>query len=226
MEDDTDEGPDRSAVMRRCIATREVRSISELIRFVQGPDGAVVPDIKAKLPGRGVWVSNSRAVLETAIAKNLFPRAFKSKASAMEGLADQVSSLLKRDALQMLSLANKAGALTTGFAKIEGSRGPILCLVQASDGSAAEIARLQTQCRGRGPGRRDPEAIRVFDSRELALSIGREHVIHAALTVHDAASAFRDRALRFAEFEAASPAKPDAVSASGLSGFPVSRDGE
>lgn len=222
MEDEADEGPDRAAVMRRCIATREVRSVSDLIRFVLGPDGAVVPDIRAKLPGRGVWVANSRAVLETAIAKKLFARAFKGKAAVPENLAAQVADLLRRDALQMLSLANKAGAVTTGFAKIEGSRGPILVLVQASDGSEAEIARLQTQCRGRGPGRRDPEAIRVFDSRELALSMGREHVIHAALTVHDAASAFRDRALRFAEFEAASPAKPDTVSASGLSGFPVS----
>lgn len=226
MEDEADEGPDRAAVMRRCIVTREVRPVSDLVRFVRGPEGTVVPDIKAKLPGRGVWVANSRAVLQTAIAKHLFPRAFKGKAEVPAGLADQVAGLLRRDALQMLSLANKAGAVTTGFAKIEGSRGPILVLVQASDGSAAEIARLQAQCRGRGPGRRDPEAIRVFDSGELALSIGREHVIHAALTVHDAASAFRDRALRFAEFEAASPAKPDTVSASGLSGFPDSRDGE
>ena len=222
MEDEADEGPDRAAVMRRCIATREVRPVSDLIRFVLGPDGAVVPDIRAKLPGRGVWVANSRAVLETAIAKKLFARAFKGKAAVPENLAAQVADLLRRDALQMLSLANKAGAVTTGFAKIEGSRGPILVLVQASDGSEAEIARLQTQCRGRGPGRRDPEAIRVFDSRELALSMGREHVIHAALTVHDAASAFRDRALRFAEFEATSPAKPETVSARGISGFPVS----
>lgn len=224
MDDETDEGPDRAAVMRRCIVTREVRSVAALIRFVQGPDGAVVPDIRAKLPGRGVWVTNARAALETAIARNLFPRAFKGKASVPEGLAAQVSELLRRDALQMLSLANKAGVVTTGFAKIEGSRGTILLLVQASDGSVAEIARLQAQCRQRGPGRRDPEVIRAFYSRELALSIGREHVIHAALMVHDAAFAFRDRALRFAEFEAASPAKPEGVSASGLSGIPVSSE--
>ena len=137
MEDEADEGPDRAAVMRRCIATREVRSVSDLIRFVLGPDGAVVPDIRAKLPGRGVWVANSRAVLETAIAKKLFARAFKGKAAVPENLAAQVADLLRRDALQMLSLANKAGAVTTGFAKIEGSRGPILVLVQASDGPEA-----------------------------------------------------------------------------------------
>ena len=58
-----DNGPrtDKSATMRMCAVSREVRPIDELIRFVVSPDGAVVPDLKRKLPGRGLWVSATRS---------------------------------------------------------------------------------------------------------------------------------------------------------------------
>ena len=69
MEEDGDKGPDRKAVARMCIVTREVRPIADLIRFVAGPDGELVPDIKARLPGRGVWVTND-AVLLAYVAGN------------------------------------------------------------------------------------------------------------------------------------------------------------
>jgi uncharacterized protein len=223
MEDDEgDRGPDRVAVARMCIVTRVVRPVSSMIRFVAGPDGAVVPDIRVRLPGRGVWLTNARPVLAQAIKRQLFKRALKADVTVPAGLEDQVADLLRRDALQMLALANKAGAVTSGFAKIEGMRGPLAVLVQASDGSAAEIARLQGLCRAKGRGRREPPVIRAFTALEIALSLGREHVIHAALTVHDAASVFMERGQRFVEFQAVSPAKPDPVSASGLSGFPES----
>jgi uncharacterized protein len=222
MEDTGDQGPDRAAVSRMCIVTRVVRPVSDMIRFVAGPDGMVVPDIKARLPGRGVWLTNSRAVLAQAIKRKLFQRGLKESVTVPTSLEDQVAGLLKRDALQMLAIANKAGTVTSGFAKIEGMRGPVLALVQASDGSGAEIARLQGLCRSKGPGKREPVLVRAFAAEEIALSIGREHVIHAALTVHDAASVFLDRASRFMEFQAGSPAKPEQVSTSGLSGFPES----
>ena len=224
MDDEADQGPGRAAASRLCIATRQVRLVSELIRFVAGPDGAVVPDIRNRLPGRGVWVTGSREALAEAIRRKAFARGLKSQVAVPTSLVEDTGRLLARDALQMLSLANKAGAITAGFAKIEGMRGPILALVQASDGSEAEILRLQAQCRGRGRQRRDPVVIRAFSAEELALSIGRELVIHAALAVHDAASVFLDRALRYVEFHSGGPAKRDEASASGpdgVSGSPL-----
>lgn len=220
MEEDGDKGPDRKAVARMCIVTREVRPIADLIRFVAGPEGELVPDIKARLPGRGVWVTNDAVLLRQAVAKKAFQRSLKENVRIPAGIEAQVADLLRRDALQMLSLANKAGAVTSGFAKIEGIKGSMLALVQASDGSEAEVTRLQRASRGKARGRRDPLVIRAFAAEELGLSIGREHVIHAALTVHDAASVFLDRALRFVEFQAGGPAKQHMASASGPSGIP------
>ena len=220
MDEDGDQGPDRKAVARMCIATREVQPISDLIRFVVGPDEALVPDIRNRLPGRGVWVTNSKTALALAVKRKAFQRGLKENVKVSDQIEAEVADLLRKDALQMLSLANKAGAVTSGFAKIEGIRGGVLALVQASDGSEAEVARLQRMSRGKGRGKRDPVVIRAFAAQELGLSIGREHVIHAALTVHDAASVFLDRALRFVDFQAGGPAKHPKASASGPSGIP------
>jgi uncharacterized protein len=220
-----DEGPDRRAVTRMCIVTRAVRPVSGLIRFVAGPDGTVVPDIRARLPGRGVWVTNANTLLAQAITRKLFQRGLKENLRIPDGLVTLVGDLLRKDALQMLSLANKAGLVTSGFAKIEGMR-TMLALVQASDGSEAEIARLQRMCRGKGRGHRDPSVVRVFSAEELGLSIGREHVIHAALTAQETASVFMDRASRFADFQAGGPAEQVTASACGPSGIPGSHRNE
>lgn len=197
---------DRAATSRMCVLSREVRPVGELIRFVAGPDGEVVPDIRAKLPGRGVWVSAHHQAVEQAVGRRLFARALKAEVRAPADLAARVDALLVQDALQSLSLANKAGAVVTGFAKVEGMSGSIVALVQAQDGSEAETRRLQGLLRGRGPGRRDPALIRAFSAQELALSLGRELVIHAALRSHDASVAFLARARRLVEFRVGDPA--------------------
>src|SRR3954469_24560166 len=76
---DLDNGPrtDRSATMRMCAVTREVRPIDELIRFVVSPQGEIVPDLKRKLPGRGMWVTASREVVAEAVRRHHFTKAFK-----------------------------------------------------------------------------------------------------------------------------------------------------
>src|SRR5689334_6327543 len=80
---------------RRDIVSGEVWDEADLIRFVAGPDGAVVPDLARKLPGRGLWVAADRASVEAAARKGLFARAAKAKVVAPPGLADQVEALLK-----------------------------------------------------------------------------------------------------------------------------------
>lgn len=212
---------DRAATTRMCAVSRAVRPVAELIRFVAGPDGSVVPDIRNKLPGRGVWVSNSRAMVAEAVRRKVFARALKAEVKAPADLPEQVDRLLRQDALQMLALANKAGAIVTGFEKVEGMKGAIAALVQARDGSESERRRLQGHLRGRGPGRSDPPLVQAFSGDELALSLGREHVIHAALRSLEASSAFLARARRLDDFRVGDPAAPggsapDAVPAEAL----------
>ncbi|MCA0406058.1 MAG: RNA-binding protein [Proteobacteria bacterium] len=213
-----EEKDDRKAVSRQCALSRQVHPVSALLRFVAAPDGTVVPDIRNRLPGRGIWVTNSAAVLREAIKKKVFGRGLKDKVSVPTDLVEQVARLLRQDALQMLSLANKAGAVTTGFAKIEGMRPPVLALLQASDGSDAEISRLAGLMKTKGRGKAAPEQIRLFASDELALSLGRELVIHAALNTLDAAAVFVERARRLADFEMSGPGHP---AKDGVSGPPV-----
>src|SRR6185369_10454199 len=118
---DLDNGPrtDRSATMRMCAVTREVRPIGELIRFVVSPQGEVVADLKRKLPGRGMWLSASRATVAEAVRRNQFSKGFKRQVRAGATLADDTEALLVRSAAEALAMAAKARQVVAGFGKVE-----------------------------------------------------------------------------------------------------------
>src|ERR1700674_2928921 len=86
---DLDNGPrtDRSARSRMCAVTRQVRPIGELIRFVVAPAGEVIPDLKRKLPGRGLWVSASRQTVAEAVRRHQFSKGFKREVRVAPTLA-------------------------------------------------------------------------------------------------------------------------------------------
>src|SRR5260221_13023036 len=104
---------------RLCIATREVRPVGELMRFVAGPDGSVVPDLKRRLPGRGVWITARRHLVEEAVRRRMFGRGFKVGVKVSAELGDELDRLLERSALIALSIARKAGLVILGFGKGE-----------------------------------------------------------------------------------------------------------
>src|SRR5499427_1503587 len=108
-----------AAPQRLCIATRKTRPVGELIRFVAGPDGAVVPDIKRRLPGRGVWITARRRVIEEAVRRRAFGRGLKADVQASCDLPDTLDRLLELSALNALSMAHKAGLVILGFARVE-----------------------------------------------------------------------------------------------------------
>lgn len=176
---------------RRCIATGETHPRRGLIRFAVSPDGVVVPDILGKLPGRGIWVAAERAALETAVKKNLFSRAAKRQVTVPEGLVADVETGLARHAVELVSMARKAGHAVAGFEKVKDwlDKGEAVILLQASDGSERGKSKL------RPPGRRG-SFFGVFSASELGLAFGREHVIHAALAAGGLADRFRDDAVR------------------------------
>src|SRR5512144_1281576 len=108
-----------AATERTCALTREVRPISELVRFVVGPAGDAVPDVKRKLPGRGIWVTATRNAIEDATKHNVLGRGFKRDVRVAHDLASQTERLIERAALDALAMAGKAGAVATGFSKVE-----------------------------------------------------------------------------------------------------------
>src|SRR5215207_6858291 len=117
--DELDAGPRKGAGGERlCAVTRAVKPVDELIRFVVGPDG-VVPDLKRKLPGRGIWITATKAALSEAVARKVFAKGFKRDLKVAPDLADLTERLLARATLDALAIAGKAGFVVPGFAKVE-----------------------------------------------------------------------------------------------------------
>src|ERR1700682_6003969 len=143
---DLDNGPrtDKSATMRMCAVTREVRPIGELIRFVVSPQGEVMADLKRKLPGRGLWVSASRRTVAEAVRRHQFSKGFKRDVRVAPTLAADTEGLLVRSAIEALAMAAKAGQVVSGFSKVEGAleQRQVRALIHASDGAADGIRKL------------------------------------------------------------------------------------
>ncbi|HXL99126.1 MAG TPA: RNA-binding protein [Rhizomicrobium sp.] len=166
---------------RKCIVTGEVSDEAHLIRFVVGPDGDVVPDLAAKLPGRGMWVTAERAVLERAVAKNHFSKAAKTNVKAAPGLPDLVERLIVRRMLDDLGMARRSGGLECGFDNVSralDSAKPPAVLIEAADGKADGRRKLRNLALARGL---TPALIDSLGCEELSVALGRENVIHAAL---------------------------------------------
>jgi uncharacterized protein len=168
--------------VRACALTRARRPKDELIRFVLGPDGTIVPDLKEKLPSRGVWLTAAQDIVADAAKRNVFARALKTDAKVPEGLAVEVEKRLAEAALAALSLANKAGEAVFGNAKVEDAvaRGRVLALLHAKEAAEDGCRKLDAKARGIADGRPIP-TLRAFGADELGLASGRTNVIHAAL---------------------------------------------
>jgi len=174
-----------------------------MLRFALAPDGSVIPDIRRKLPGRGVWTRLSSEAVSRAASKQAFSRAFRAKADAPGSLAQAVDTLLERDALQSLSIANKAGLVVAGAFKVDTAieSDGIAALIQASDGAPDGAAkRVQVLAAKLGPEAVAVARIDMFTSRQLDLALGRANVIHAALKRGAASSAFLARADRLRRY--------------------------
>jgi len=152
---DLDNGPrtDRSATVRMCAVTRQVRPIDELIRFVVAPSGEVIPDLKRKLPGRGLWVSATARAVAEAVRRHQFSKGFKRDVRVSASLATDTAALLARGAIEALAMAAKAGEVISGFSKVEEAlRSPhaeasVQALIHASDGAPDGIRKLDALVR-------------------------------------------------------------------------------
>jgi predicted RNA-binding protein YlxR (DUF448 family) len=195
IETETDSGPRTAGRNRLCIATRAVRPVEELIRFVAGPDG-LVPDLKRKLPGRGVWVTARREAVTEAVRRGAFRRSLKSDVAVGPDLPERVERLLVRSALDALAIAAKAGLVATGFTRAEKAivNDDVVALLHAADAASDGTRKLDMALSRRFQGADDkPAVIRAFTSAELDLALGRSNVVHACLLAGRAATTFVTR---------------------------------
>jgi predicted RNA-binding protein YlxR (DUF448 family) len=197
---DLDDGPrTKSGTARMCAVTRQVKPIDELIRFVVAPSGEVIPDLKRKLPGRGLWISLSRAAVDDAARRGVFARGFKKAVQASPELAADTEALLVRSAADALAMAGKAGQVVSGFAKTESAlaTGDVAAVIHAADGSDDGIRKLDAKLAALTRENTEKPAnlpvIRVFTTDELDLALGRSNVVHAALLAGPASKTFLAR---------------------------------
>lgn len=162
--------------MRRCIVTRESLPTSRLVRFVIGPGDEVVPDIRGKLPGRGLWLTARRDIVDRACAANLFAKAARGRAVAGDGLSDRVERLLCDRCIEVIGMARRAGQAVAGYEKVRqylrsGKADVVLTAGDAAPGGRAKIV---------GPA----SGVTVVDTlraAELGQVFARTRVVHVAI---------------------------------------------
>jgi len=177
-----DTGPSARERERLCVATRTVRPVSDLIRFVIGPEGEAVPDLKRNLPGRGIWVTATHDALGEAIRRKAFTRGFKREVRLPANLVARTEQLLERAVLDALAVAGKAGLVAAGFAKAEAAleHEDVVALLHAAEASSEGIRKLGAVLRRRWSDGA-PAVIGFLTSAQLDLALNRPNVIHAAL---------------------------------------------
>lgn len=168
--------------LRRCIVTRQALEKPAMIRFVLDPEGRVAPDLKEKLPGRGLWVTADRAVLAEAVKRNAFAKAARQSAKVPVDLVERVAALARREVAELIGLARKSGQLRAGFEKVQAALqgGRVRVLIAASDAAEDGKGKLARLASGM-PSRSGVEIVAPLTAVELAQALGREHAVHAAI---------------------------------------------
>ena len=183
---------------RRCLATGEVKPAEEMIRFVVGPDGTVVPDLDGKLPGRGLWVTADATLIARATAKGRFKTA---GGEAPADLVQATARLLRLKILSLIGLARRSGDLLAGFDVIERAVAGgehIVLLIEAKDGAADGKRKLRAKL---GP----VPLCELFDKAALSAATGRDNAIHLGLKRSRLAEKIRLEMTRLAGLEGTTP---------------------
>ena len=186
---------DQGQPQRRCIVSGESLPTERLVRFVVGPAKDVVPDIRGKLGGRGMWVGALRATIELAIRQNLFNRAARANVNIPQNLAQNVECQLLERVRGHLSLARKAGQAVAGYEKVFAklSNGDFALLLTAWD--AADNAQKKLPSLSVGLVQLD-----CLSGSEMGRVFGRERTVHVAVANGGLASQIEIDGRRLAEF--------------------------
>lgn len=201
----------RAETIRTCALTRLEKPAEDLIRFVLGPDGTIVPDTDARAEGRGVWISLSHEAVEEAVRKKVFARSLKEQVTVPPDLADLTRTRLEQRLASALAMARKAGQFTYGATKVRAAieAGEIIALLTATDAAEDGRNKMLGALRALNHARREGSAdgpqvphFELLSSMQLGLALGLENVIHAALMTGAAAQSALEKARRLARYSA------------------------
>ncbi len=191
---------------RTCIVTRDLMNCDEMIRFVIAPQGEVVVDLKEKLPGRGVWVTNSRQVIQSAIDRKLFAAGFKQKVSVSTDILQAIEKLMLAKISNGLSMAKKSGLVITGFAKVSAlaRAGDVKILLHASDGRDDGVAKIRSalvSCQSNDGYKKGlPQIFDRLGSAQLDVALGMSNSVHVALTQGGATRSLKKQITRLENY--------------------------
>lgn len=171
-----EDGP-AAARKRRCVSARASRPAAGMIRFVVGPDDALVPDLAGRLPGRGLWLTADRGAVQAAVSRNLFAKAAQGRVTAPADLADRLEAMLVRRCLDLVGLARRAGEVVVGFDQVVDllRHGRAALVLQARDAAADGRRKVRAAAGEAAP------VVEAFDRAELGGSVGRAETVHLAL---------------------------------------------
>jgi predicted RNA-binding protein YlxR (DUF448 family) len=212
--------PGNSQPERTCILTRRKASPGELIRLALSPDGEVAPDVRARAPGRGAWIGVTRTELDAANAKGklkaALARAFKTnEVTVPADLGERTGLALRQYTLDRLGMEARAGNLINGSDKVEAAArsGKVRFLIHAADSAEDGRRKLDQGWRVGGGG---PQGVIFPEGRTiLSMALGRENVVHVALTDPAAASRVSHALARWRAFTDPDPGLEGGAPASG-----------
>lgn len=189
--DEEDDAPERGP-LRRCVVTRASLPKEQMVRFAIAPDRTILPDVAARLPGRGIWLSARGDVLDTACTRGGFARAARMPVTVPPDLKLQVASALARRIAEHLGLARRAGQAVAGFAKAREwlASGRAALVVEARDGSPEERQRFLSGWAG--------PVVMPLEAARLGGVFGREQAVHVAVATGRLAETLRCDSARLA----------------------------
>lgn len=164
--------------LRRCLVTGKRLPPEQLLRFVVSPDGEIVADFAARLPGRGLWLTAEGSIVRTALAKKLFAKAARQQVTVAPDLPEHLVRTARKRFLSDLGLAKRAGALVSGYEAVRAAvaNHQVKLLIGAADGAEQAQQRLHTAA-GRGV-----VCIGSFLAADLGQALGRDIAVHLAVT--------------------------------------------
>ena len=166
-----------------------------LIRFCVSPEKTVVPDLAAKLPGRGIWVTADKDLVATACAKGLFAKAAHTKVTYPENMDELIRTLFVKRLQSLLGLAKKSGLVVSGFEKVAEAlkKGRAVCLLEALDAASDGLEKLDRL-------RAEVPMIQVLTSEQVSEALGAGLCVHTALKSGGVTDLFVAEAGRFAAY--------------------------
>lgn len=185
----------KSDIIRKCIVTGETQEKTNLLRFVVVESVGVVPDFKKKLGGKGVYVRNSKKILEKAIEQNLFAKSLRKKINVDKTLVKIVENCMKTSALQSISMARKAGKLIWGLDKVLEAikQNKVAFLLEANNVGSDGHKKITSHAK-------EIEIYSLFNSEELDKELNRENTVYLAVVKGNIANMVKDSLIRLTAF--------------------------